>query len=188
MGHPNIALIGKARAGKDTIAETLVHRFQYTRLAFADPLKDMLLRVDPLVMDRFGLGAVRLSEVVDTKGWEAAKDQHPEARRLLQHFGQTLRDHEPEFWLQMLMDKVRTADRWGLPVVVADVRYPNEADALRRAGFRLVRVIRGGLAGVSPAAPTHESETVQEEIFADRTVFNLSTLDALHAQAEALVK
>ncbi|MFJ4794007.1 nucleoside/nucleotide kinase family protein [Kitasatospora purpeofusca] len=187
MGYPHIALIGKARAGKDTIAERLVSRFQYTRLAFADPLKDMLLRVDPLVMDRFGLGAVRLSEVVETKGWEAAKDQHPESRRLLQHLGQSLRDTDPEFWVRMLTEKVRTADRWGLPVVVSDVRYPNEAEALQQAGFRLVRVIRGGMAGGGTGAPEHESETVQDNIFADRTVFNLSTLEALRAEADALV-
>ncbi|WAL73121.1 hypothetical protein OU787_17375 [Kitasatospora sp. YST-16] len=183
MKYPHIALIGKARAGKDTIAERLVSRFQYTRLAFADPLKDMLLRVDPLVSH-----SLRLSEVVGAKGWEVAKDEHPESRRLLQYFGQNLRDHDPDFWVRMLMEKVQTADRWGLPVVVSDVRYPNEAAALRKAGFRLVRVLRGGLAGGTPQAPAHESETVQDEIFADRTVFNLSTLEALRAEADALVK
>jgi len=34
-----IAITGKARSGKDTLAEHLVASHEYTRIAFADPLK-----------------------------------------------------------------------------------------------------------------------------------------------------
>ncbi|MDT2278152.1 hypothetical protein [Paenibacillus larvae] len=37
---PNIALTGKLRAGKDTVAEYLMERYGYARYAFGDGVKD----------------------------------------------------------------------------------------------------------------------------------------------------
>ncbi|NED29195.1 hypothetical protein G3I37_30615, partial [Streptomyces anulatus] len=64
---PNTALIGKARSGKDSVGAHLVRRYAYTRLAFADPLKEMALAVDPLIPLSHGVHG-RLSLLVQGVG------------------------------------------------------------------------------------------------------------------------
>lgn len=46
---PNIALTGKLRAGKDTVAEYLMERYGYARYAFGDGVKDDFHRENPAV-------------------------------------------------------------------------------------------------------------------------------------------
>ncbi|MFF4531452.1 hypothetical protein ACFY1P_19550 [Streptomyces sp. NPDC001407] len=187
MGHPHIALIGRARSGKDTIAARLISRYSYTRIAFADPLKEMVLSLDPIVAyepSGYGPLPTRLSAVVQRFGWERAKDQFPEVRRTLQRSGQAVRDQEPGHWLSLALDKVAVADTWNLPVVVTDCRYPNEAEALRARGFRLVRVLRPGAAG---AAPAHESETALDDYPTDVSIANVGTLSDLNTLADTLI-
>ncbi|MFJ8386230.1 hypothetical protein ACIQ9Q_17230 [Streptomyces sp. NPDC094438] len=186
MGHPHIALIGRARSGKDTVAARLVSRYAYTRIAFADPLKEMALGLDPIVAyepSGFGPLPTRLSDVVRRVGWERAKDDFAEVRRTLQRAGQSVRQQEPGFWLGLALDKVTVADTWNLPVVVTDCRYENEAAALKTRGFKLVRVVRPGY---SDAPATHDSETELDRFPADVTLANTGTLTDLNSHADAL--
>ena len=45
----SVALMGRAGAGKDTVASILTEHRGYARVAFADPLKEMALAVDPII-------------------------------------------------------------------------------------------------------------------------------------------
>lgn len=191
----NIGLIGKARAGKDTAAAHLVAARAYTRLAFADPLKEAALRVDPLIPMNHLETHARLSDCVATAGWEGAKDKWPEVRRVLQQMGQTVREIDEDFWLRELLRKAVAAAEWNMPVVVTDVRYRNEAESLRRAGFKLVRITRPApmlTAGqpitarhLSDATAAHASETELDGFAADHVIDNGGSLDALHAMIAA---
>jgi hypothetical protein len=71
------------------------------------------------------------------------------------------------------------------PVVVTDCRYPNEADALKAAGFRLVRVVRPG----APPQPfgSHASETALDDYVPDALVLNAGSVYELLMRADALV-
>ncbi|MEU7177019.1 MULTISPECIES: hypothetical protein [Streptomyces] len=186
MGHPHIALIGHARSGKDTIAARLVTRFSYTRIAFADPLKELTLNANPIVAyepSGYGPLPTRLSDVVRRVGWERAKDEITEVRRTLQRVGHAVREQEPDYWLSIAMDKIAAADAWNLPVVATDCRYRNEAHALKVRGFKLVRVVRpsGGM-----CADMHESERELDGYPADASIANTGTVDDLNALADAL--
>ena len=44
-----IGLTGYARSGKDTVAQILVDKFGFTRVAFADPIRDFCYQVNPIV-------------------------------------------------------------------------------------------------------------------------------------------
>ncbi|WP_371800884.1 hypothetical protein OHA38_20400 [Streptomyces sp. NBC_01732] len=192
MGYPHIALIGRARSGKDTLAARLVNAFAYTRVAFADPLKEMALEIDPVVAyepSGYGPLPTRLSDVVRRIGWERAKDEFPEVRRTLQRTGQSVRDRDSDFWVNVAMDKVAVADTWNLPVVVTDCRYINEAEALKARGFKTVRVIRPQRPAMTMGeirAALHESETDLDDFKADVTVANAGTLADLNSLADAL--
>lgn len=179
-----LALIGRARAGKDSVAARLVSAHGYTRVAFADPLKDAALALDPLVYacthDGYEVTHERLSEVVEWHGWEQAKDQFPEVRRTLQALGQSIRDLDSRFWLRMALQRIADTDG---PVIVTDCRYRNEADALRLLGFTLVRVHRPGL----PASKgEHVSETELDGYPTSLALVNGGSLADLRAKADAL--
>ncbi|MFI9206184.1 hypothetical protein [Streptomyces sp. NPDC053048] len=187
MGHPHIALIGRARSGKDTIAVRLVTRHAYTRVAFADPLKGMCLSLNPIVgyePSGYGPLTTRLGSVVQRYGWERAKDEIPEVRSTLQRVGQAVREQDAEHWLNLALDKIAVADAWNLPVVVTDCRYANEAAALRARGFKLVRVTRPNVAN---RVSDHESETELDGYPTDAAIANVGTVADLNALVDALI-
>lgn len=187
----NYALMGKARSGKDTVAARLVAEYGYQRVAFADPLKEMALSVDPLIPTTDGIH-VRLSALVRDAGWEYAKDRHPEVRRILQTVGQSIRGYDLDYWVNVAMRGIAelTLTNRG-PVVVTDVRYPNEAEALRARGFTLVRVVRPNrperLTPAEDAARFHTSETALDDWNPDVLVFNGGSLAELTQRVDALI-
>jgi hypothetical protein len=172
--YPLIGLIGKARSGKDTFARGLVER-GYTRVAFADPLREYVERLDPVVYDEDKHLADRLSDILAVYGWEGIKDTGfgPEARRLLQEFGQAVRSLQPDFWLRAGMEKARRAIRDHGGAVITDVRYENEAETIQSAGGVLVRIVRPGL----ESTDTHASETELDRYPVDFTVRNSGTAE-----------
>lgn len=195
-----IGITGKKRAGKDSLADVLVSEFGFARLAFADPLKEAVLEADPFVEIVFPDGAcgddeccgpsydyeeyLRISDLVDRYGWEQAK-AFPDVRRLLQDFGQSIRAIDPEFWVRATLDKIEfeRARTWDgsvvktLPAgfVVTDVRYINEADALRSRGAEIVRVVRPE----TQDGDAHESETEMDGYPVDLNILNTGTLGGL---------
>lgn len=174
-----VGLIGHARSGKDTVANRLVTDHGYARVAFADLLREVLLDADPYVdacVDNdYEVLPFTLSEVVDTLGWEEAKSVNPEVRRIMQNFGQAIREVEPNFWLRAGMRKALEFEGRGTPVVISDVRYRNEALAIRSHGGVLVRVTRPGFDG----ANGHVSEHELDDFVADHTINNNGTLPSL---------
>lgn len=73
-------------------------------------------------------------------------------------------------------------------VVIPDVRFENEVAALRKAGAKLVRLVRPG-AGLSGAAAKHASESEQASVpddAFDAVVTNDSTLEVLYTKIDAL--
>lgn len=182
--YRNIALIGKAQAGKDTVASRLVERYGFRRVAFADPLKATALRIDPLIPTATGVH-VRLSQLVADVGWDYAKTTYPEVRRILQHTGGAVRVLDKELWVCAGLDAVIAHEAASLPTVVTDVRYLNEATTLRRWGFTFVRVARPGRVD-SSAAGRHASETELDNWATAHSVTNFGTLDELYAQVDAL--
>ncbi|MEV0126360.1 hypothetical protein AB0I16_33250 [Streptomyces sp. NPDC050703] len=190
--YRNVGLIGRARAGKDTVAERLAQRFAYQPVAFADKLKDAALRANPII-DYVNMGAgavpshapVTLSEIVAADGWESAKDNYPEVRRFLQNYGQTVREIDPEFWIRAATPAIAAAERLGLPVVVTDVRYLNEVVALQQRGFTMIRVNRPGSA-LGGAAAEHLSETELDDYVPRLAVENTGTLEDLKRVVDTL--
>lgn len=185
---PLVGLIGKKRVGKDTFASVLVEEFGFARVAFADPLKEMALTIDPIIHVGDGWDdeghLYLLSDLVEAHGWEHVKDEYPEARRFLQCLGDGVRQCDPEFWLNAGMDTARGKRAEARPVVITDVRYPNEADAIRDAGGILVRIVRPGV----DDGDTHASETALDDYDADVIVENDADVTALRGFARDVME
>ena len=191
--HRNIGIVGRKRSGKDTAAQFLVEELGYARHGLADPLKEAALALDPIVstndLPSFGNRTIpapaRLSTVVDELGWENAKDAVPEVRRILQKLGDEAgrQVHGEETWILNLLKRVARENEIGRPVVVPDVRYPNEADELRAAGFRIIRIDRPGFC--DPVEGEHASEQV-ERLTVDQVINNDGSVSLLRERVTGL--
>lgn len=141
-----IGLTGYAGSGKDTAAKFLTDR-GWTRVSFADPIREMALAIDPMIPYRHVGGETpRLSEWVNDVGWDTA-NRHAEVRRLLQRIGAEAGRSifGEDCWLEIAARKCDMADG---PVVITDCRFPNEAEFIRERGI-LVKVEREGVGPVN---------------------------------------
>lgn len=171
-----IGMSGYARAGKDTVAAVL-EQHGFERRSFAAPLKEALYRLNPSVMWPGIARAAEVRQIVDLIGWEAAKDDVPEIRGLLQRFGTDVGRNlfGEHFWVQQAF---RGLLGDGAPrVVFSDCRFPNEADACKSAGGQVWRIERPGCGPVNG----HPSETALDGYDFDRVIVNCGTVDALAA-------
>lgn len=175
-----VGLIGYAQSGKDTVASRLVDACNFKRYAFADNLRKALYKLNP-VLSQYGDGTpIRLAHHVDAVGWERAK-KTAEVRRLLQEYGSTIREIDEWFWVRPVMNAINEHNRLS---VITDVRFPNEAKAIRDAGGMLVRVVRPGVGPVNG----HVSETALDDTPADRTIRNDGSLIALMLNVDVLYR
>jgi hypothetical protein len=161
-----IGLTGYAQSGKDTVAKTLIEKFGFTRLAFADSIRDFLYEVDPIV-GYVANEPVFLSKVVDRDGWDEAK-KNPEVRRLLQRIGVAARNQwSKDFWVSQVLKKMYPAGP-NKKYVITDVRFPNEAEALRVLKGQIWRVTRPGISAVN----SHVSESALDNYKFDQVFVN----------------
>lgn len=165
-----IAFTGYAGAGKDAAAATLVG-IGYRRVAFADPLKQMLAAMLDVPRERLEDRAFKDSPV-------PGLGKTP--RELLQTLGTEWgRAHVAEdLWVRLAMQR---AAQHAL-VVMPDCRFPNEARAVRAAGGVVVHVVRPGVGPVN----SHLSDAGLPPELIDRVLLNAGSLAELQAHARDL--
>jgi hypothetical protein len=117
---------------------------------------------------------------VESWGWEQAKTI-PEVRILLQRFGtEAGRElHGEDVWISKTLDNLPD----GSKVVIPDVRYPNEADAIRASGGTVVRIERPGYASVN----SHISESAMDDYSFDGVILNDKDVESLREEAAKYV-
>lgn len=149
-----IAFGYKARSGKDTAAEFLIHQYGFKRIAFADALKhttaaafglsdeqvfgDQKLEVDPF-------WGVTPASLLQTVGTELFRDNVDE-------------DH----WVRVVMRAIDAEP--GANWVIPDCRFPNEAEAVKARGGIVIRVDRDAdKRGDVARNASHASEVSMDE-------------------------
>lgn len=143
-----IGLGHRKQSGKDTIAEYLVTKYGFRRLAFADLLKVLCGNV-------FGFSHAQLYGDQHTK--EANDPRFGfSPRHAMQTLGEGMRTmFGPDVWLHAIASSL--GDPRFPHTVLSDVRYPNEANMLRRRGAILVRVDR-------PTEATHDAHSSEHSM------------------------
>ena len=129
MGRMIIGLMGAAGAGKDAVGRILCEHHGFTRVAFADKLKEMAI----------------------DRGWSGRKDE--EGRRFLQDLGIEMRHKDPAFWIR---EALRTMDTISGPVVITDVRFANEISTLEHRKAALWWIERPGVGPANEHISEHE--------------------------------
>ena len=170
-----VGFTGQIGAGKSEAAKEL-HRIGFTRVRFAGPLKAM--------MASLGLTEDEIDGKLKEAPCELLCGKTP--RFAMQTIGTEWgRDMiGSELWVNAWKRSVSQVPAF-IPVVVDDVRFPNEATAIRELGGVLVRVERSG-----PAASKHASKHASEQMNfdADFVIKNDVSLDAFREEVRAIVQ
>jgi dephospho-CoA kinase len=112
-----IALCGKMRSGKDTVANFLREKHKFTGFRFSEGIWETIRLLYPQIY---------------------AKRHKEKPRKLLQDIGQKLREVDPNIWVNYTLQQIEEVGE--IRVVVTDLRQPNEYLALKEQGFFIVRV------------------------------------------------
>lgn len=176
-----VGVAGYLRTGKDSVAE-LLQQYGYTRVSFADPLRKMALDIDPtisLVGAPDGVlalypsehddhkprvhDAIYYSELLGAVGYERAKEV-PDFRRFLQRLGtEGVRGNfGQDAWVKLAEKEILRITAEVGRVVLPDVRFPNEAKAIKDLGGVIWKTIRPGYGGGE-----HPSEAMVDQITPD---------------------
>lgn len=181
-----IGLTGHAESGKDTVARYLAGK-GYTHLAFADPLRQLALVINPTLhieVTEIALGyapkqKIKLKALIEAVGYEKAK-KNPAVREFYQGLGQAMRDGEGEdYWISKIFPALDSSDT---DIVLSDVRYQNEADIIKALGGVIVKVTRPTAVKIND----HPSEN--EIVTIDGTLRNEGTLEELYEGVDFMLK
>jgi hypothetical protein len=170
-----IGLCGAARSGKDTVADWLVTEMDYERIAFADPIKDMIC-----TMLDVNLEWIDRNKEVEMEGIGSP-------RKLLQTLGTEWGRKlvNKELWITLARRDIKLlCSYWSCPgVVIPDVRFDNEACMiLNDYGGQIWKVERDN----APAIAPHVSEAGIDQRLITRTITNNGDIEDLFAQLKQL--
>jgi hypothetical protein len=140
-----VGLVGFIGAGKGTVADLLVERHGYFKESFANSLKDACSII-------FGWDRQMLEgNTPESRAWREQKDEwwsnklgkEFSPRLALQLMGtEAGRDvFHPDLWVHTVLRRCEQAPYNNY--VIADVRFPNEINAIKDSGGVVIRVRRG---------------------------------------------
>jgi len=156
-----IGLTGPKGCGKDTVAQLLATHARFSRLAFADALRAEVseafavegialtrrdLKEQPVphlaierCTDQGFIGAiVKYLNALDPACDLMAEIKEPRSpRQIMQWWGTQYRRNtaRPDYWTSIVVSRIATQQRGGqYRHVISDVRFANEADAIRSMG------------------------------------------------------
>lgn len=172
-----IGLVGKAGAGKDTFA--MQFGSARTALAFASYLKESLRAI-------FGFSHAQLygnkKEEIDQR-WGISP------REAMTKFGTEIMQGwmGADFWVKRMEYMLDSCSTYPL-LILTDVRFPLEAEMIKRRGGYLVEIVRPNqdTSYRDPKTLNHISEQLKVE--ADFVVINDKDLDHLHSEAQRILK
>jgi len=169
VGCPNdvmcwnlIGLVGRKGSGKDTAAMGLLSDRRWVRVALADPLREVVKTMFQLTdedcddrdrKEQPGPLGVSYRRGMQAVGTELVRNQ---LQKVLPEIG------SEGFWIQHMRRTVERHWQEGKRVVITDVRFEDEADAIIELGGLLVFVDRPGL----DTSDGHSSETGVDAIVA----------------------
>lgn len=177
-----VGFTGKKQSGKSTASKYVAHKYNLRRVNFKDALvheiKDRfpdLLKSIIEVMERVDFN--------DLNPWTIDRlfqDKPPLMRSLLQNHGTNVRRMDNgNYWVNQWK-----AETIGKDVVVDDVRFLNEAEAIRERGGVIIRITRLGLS----SSDNHISEIEMDQITPDFTItVDTGDFATLYRQLEEIV-
>lgn len=181
-----IAITGHKFSGKSTVAAALSNAFYkangYRQFwdvdSFARPLKEIVCALSGCTMEQLEDYDFKEKQVVPEHLWAFCANETHNYRSLLQGMGDYLRSKNPNIFI----DSILIGNTSNL--IISDVRFPNEAKAIKERGGIVIKVVRPDV----ESSDSHQSETRIDEIVPDYILYNGSTLEYLAAKIDILVR
>ena len=162
-----IALVGKMRSGKDTVADILQKEYKFNRIAFGDKLKELAHMIFPHV----------------------PLDPKP---RELYLFMNTMREFHEDVWVYHLANTYNSIKNNSHGIVITDVRQQNELDWCKKNGFTILKVVCDDVIRLERIKAsgdvhkeeylTHNTESSVDQLEFDDWIDNSGNLEDLHEQ------
>lgn len=168
-----VALVGKMRSGKDTVAKYLMDDYGFKKFYFAKGIEEIILKYFPNAFD------------------------NGKPRQYYQHIGQQLRVLDQDVWINYLLNEVEIL-KDPINIVVTDMRQVNEAERLKKEGFTIIKVVADEKIRIDRILKSgdkfnaedlhHETELQVDLINADITVVNNGTIEELKKEVQNIIK
>jgi len=192
-----IGICGLIGCGKGTVGDILVEEYGFTKLSFADKLKDGVATV--FNWDR----AMLEGDTVESREWRETQDDFwtketgrtITPRLVLQEFGTDCMRHgfNDGIWVSLVKQELVKYPKKNF--VIPDVRFPNEANMIKSIHGEVWRVRRGQDPvwmrmyqdiGVEPK-DVHESEWRWANVDFNNIIYNDLGIDELKSQVKGLL-
>lgn len=181
-----IGLLGRKRSGKDSSGDYLISKYNFTRYAFADPIKDILK-----IMFDFSSNQLNDDKEKIDDRWNVSP------REVLQKFGTEICRHDLEKYLPKIKETMNNETIWiklfrifyeknkDKDIIITDVRFLDEINAIRSIGGKIVKIERDNL-----EYDGHSSEKDidnYDESLIDYKIDNNYTFDDLYSQIDTII-
>ena len=138
-----LGITGLIGSGKDTIADYLIRFHGFKKLSYAEPLKDSVAAVfgwDREMLEGTTATSRKWREEVDEWWAKRLEIPHLTPRWVLQQWGTEVcrKNFHNDIWVAATENNLRKIND---NVVITDCRFPNEVDAIRNAGGKVIRVV-----------------------------------------------
>jgi len=172
-----VGLVGRRRAGKDTVACILNKEGFYT-VKFAEGLKIML----GSLLKALDFSDKNIERMIESDLKEvplpilAGKSPRHAMQTLGTEWGRNCMGEN--IWVDIALERCKQFQK----AVIADCRFPNEAEAIRKAGGLLIRVTRD-----TGHVDSHPSETLIDNLPVDFEVDNNGTVEELEQKIKQIL-
>src|SRR5690625_4156242 len=187
-----IALTGRMRSGKSTIADHLWLNHDFAKVSFASSLKQLADRLFSHLYEPI------YEDCPFSEGGRTVKD-YRKPRALLQELGQKMREIDEDVWIKEAEQDVKLDEAWrGTAGVVSEgLRQPDEHECAGANGFIIIRVEadealrlkRAEQEGDSFSAEdmAHDTEQHVDGFSVDYTIVNDGDMNDLERQVDEIM-
>jgi hypothetical protein len=168
-----VGITGRAGAGKDTVADYLVDTYGFGKTSFAGPIKDM---INTLLGEQ--------PEAWEDREWKetpilCGKSPRYLAQTLGTEWGRRIVGED--IWVRLALDASNDFEH----LVISDVRFDNEAEAIHEAGGYIIQVCRNN---TLTQLTEHASERGVDPRLIDWAVFNEHDFDHMYGQLDVFLE
>lgn len=176
-----IGLVGNQGSGKDTVADYLTQNYDFIKISFASPLKDIVSIV--FDWDRELLEGT----TIESRKWREEVDDYWKItpREALQKVGTDLfrNNLDKDIWVKSLRKKIQNLPK-NSRVVVTDCRFLNEVEIVKSLNGTIIKIDRK-LENITK----HESENLNmiNEKIIDYILDNNKDINSLYKKIEDII-
>lgn len=184
-------LCGSRNVGKDTVADMLVRDFGFKHYSISSSLKRIVNHIFPQ------LTPTLLNDTI-LKDVPVSDLDNKTPREILQWFGTDVMQHqlqkvipstERNYWISKTIDEIQVSSHKSDYIVISDVRFDHELDALRRTfdnpvciGITRDPILIRSHPHHLDSSDVHESERGALELSCDTVISNNGTISDLHRE------